>query len=97
MDSTVDDLRHFPGIDQPVVSPAWSAEHELCCTLEDYLRRRTNIAQWIPRGGLGKNDAHAGTLKAFALEIAGGDAILGAQLFENYRRKIIDTLDPLLV
>lgn len=28
-------------------------DHEGCATLEDYLRRRTNLAQWIPRLGLG--------------------------------------------
>ncbi len=30
----------------------------MCWTLEDYLRRRTNLAQWLPRGGLGRNDEH---------------------------------------
>lgn len=86
----------FPGINQSVVSPAWSAEHERCCTLEDYLRRRTNIAQWIPRGGLGKDDAHIETLKRIALEIAGGQADLATQLLDNYRRKITSDLDRLL-
>ena len=86
----------FPEINQPVVSPAWSAEHEHCCTLEDYLRRRTNIAQWIPRGGLGKDDAHVKTLKSIALEIAGGETDLAARLLDDYRGKITNDLDRLL-
>lgn len=86
----------FPGLTQPIMSAAWCAKHELCCTLEDYLRRRTNIAQWTPRGGLGKNNTHAPILKDISLLIANGDAILAAQLFESYRSKIENTLDPLL-
>ena len=86
----------FPGLSQPVPSAAWCAQHELCCTLEDYLRRRTNIAQWIPRGGFGKNDANAQTLKNIAVDLAHGDNILAEQLFEAYRRKIADEFEPLL-
>lgn len=41
------------------VPPArWCRDHQMCWTLEDYLRRRTNLAQWLPRGGLGRNDEH---------------------------------------
>lgn len=85
----------FPCIDQPVVSPAWSVEHEQCCTLEDYLRRRTNIAQWTACGGLGKNDAYARTLRDIALEIAGGEAQRAARLFDDYRKKMMNSLSPL--
>jgi len=46
---------HFPGLVDPVPSPEWCVQYEACCTLEDYLRRRTNIAQWVPREGLGRN------------------------------------------
>jgi glycerol-3-phosphate dehydrogenase len=86
----------FPGLSQPVPSAAWCAHHELCCTLEDYLRRRTNIAQWLPRGGFGKNDANAQTLKNVALDLAHGNSILAARLFETYRRKVMDDFDSLL-
>ena len=85
----------FPCIDQQVVSPAWSVEHEQCCTLEDYLRRRTNIAQWTACGGLGKNDAYARILRDIALEIAGGEAQRAARLFDDYRKKMMNSLSPL--
>jgi glycerol-3-phosphate dehydrogenase len=34
---------NFPGLDEPAPSPEWCARNEMACTLEDYLRRRTNI------------------------------------------------------
>ncbi len=43
----------FPGLDDKVPSIDWCVSNEFCCTLEDYLRRRTNISQWVPREGLG--------------------------------------------
>jgi hypothetical protein len=86
----------FPGLSRPVPSVAWAVDHEACCTLEDYLRRRTNIAQWLPRGGLGENDANAALLKTIALQIAGGDAVLADQLFANYDRKVKNDFDSLL-
>jgi glycerol-3-phosphate dehydrogenase len=85
----------FPGLTQPMPSAVWCAKHELCCTLEDYLRRRTNIAQWIPRGGLGRNDINAQVLKNIALELAEGNSVLAAQLFETYRMKISNDFDTL--
>ena len=78
----------FPGLSQPVTSVVWATQHESCCTLDDYLRRRTNIAQWLPRGGLGENDANALLLKKLALQIAGGDGIVAEKLFENYCEKV---------
>ena len=86
----------FPGLSQRVSSAAWCAQHELCCTLEDYLRRRTNIAQWIPRGGFGKDDSNTQTLKNIALELAHGNSVLAAQLFETYHEKIMGDFDFLL-
>ncbi|MGQ5523630.1 FAD-dependent oxidoreductase [Chitinimonas sp. PSY-7] len=86
----------FPGLAQPVVSAAWCAKNELCCTLEDYLRRRTNIAQWVHRGGLGIGDANAEVLRNISLDLAHGDAVLAAQLFENYRANIKNNFDSLI-
>jgi glycerol-3-phosphate dehydrogenase len=86
----------FPGLSQALVSAAWCAEHELCCTLEDYLRRRTNIAQWVRRGGLGENDSNMPALQDISLQLAKGDASLASQLLENYRAKIAQDFDPLL-
>ncbi|WPB58478.1 FAD-dependent oxidoreductase [Xylophilus sp. GOD-11R] len=86
----------FDGIAAPVPSPAWTAEHEMCCTLEDYLRRRTNLAQWIARGGWGPDDSNAPALTAMALEIAQGDAHAAAAMLQGYRHQVRSTLDPLL-
>jgi glycerol-3-phosphate dehydrogenase len=58
---------HFPGLSEPVPSPAWCRDHEHCHTLDDYLRRRTNIAQWIPRCGLGASSENLRTLREIAL------------------------------
>jgi glycerol-3-phosphate dehydrogenase len=55
------DFTSFPGLSAKVLSAHSSVKHEMCWTLEDYLRRRTNISQWVPRGGLGRrseNRAH---------------------------------------
>lgn len=86
----------FPGLSQTVPTAAWCAEHEQCYTLEDYLRRRTNIAQWIPRMGLGKKDCHAQVLKNAAEELAHGNAGLAKQLFDAYQEKVINNFDALL-
>jgi glycerol-3-phosphate dehydrogenase len=86
----------FPGLSEPVASVAWATEHESARTLEDYLRRRTNIAQWIPRGGLGRNDCNASFLKDIALNIADGDTALAERSFESYREKVKNDFDFLL-
>jgi glycerol-3-phosphate dehydrogenase len=83
----------FPGLSRPVVSAAWTARNESVCTLEDYLRRRTNIAQWIPRGGLGENDANVPLLQNIALQIAGGDAAAAQSSFASYREKVKHDFD----
>lgn len=97
-DSGLDGLEYatFPQLPMPVPSAAWCARHELCCTLDDYLRRRTNIAQWIPRGGFGRNDANAPALGGIALELANGSDALAAQLLDSYRRKVSDDAGVLL-
>lgn len=87
----------FPGLEQTVPAAAWCAQYEQCCTLEDYLRRRTNIAQWIPRMGLGKNDCYASAIKNIALELAHGDHPLADQLFSAYREKVMTEFDPLFI
>lgn len=90
------DYTHFPGLREPVVSPSWSVQHELCATLDDYLRRRTNIAQWVPRGGLGHNDVNAAHLLSIARHITGGDEAAAQAMFNAYREKIQRELAPLL-
>ena len=85
----------FPGLSQPVISPTWCVAHELVCTLDDYLRRRTNIAQWVHRGGFGMADENAPILKGIALDIAMGDPVLAQRLFDDYRSKVDDDCAPL--
>jgi glycerol-3-phosphate dehydrogenase len=53
----------FPGLHDKVPEIDWCVSNEFCCTLEDYLRRRTNISQWIPREGLGFQDENLEYLK----------------------------------
>jgi hypothetical protein len=40
--------------------------------LEDLLRRRTNIAQWIPKGGFGRQDEHRETVLRLAELVRSG-------------------------
>lgn len=86
---------NFPGMPQPVPSAKWCLEQELCCTLDDYLRRRTNIAQWVPRMGLGKDDINLPAVRAIALELACGDLASAERLLAEYRL-VVSKFDDLL-
>jgi glycerol-3-phosphate dehydrogenase len=59
----------FPGVPGPIPTAGWCREWQQCRTLEDYLRRRTNIAQWVPRGGLGRTGEHRDRLIKIAGEL----------------------------
>jgi glycerol-3-phosphate dehydrogenase len=59
-------LDRFPGLVGLVPSAPWCRDHEFCGTLDDYLRRRTNIAQWIPRGGLGTDSENIEAVRRIA-------------------------------
>lgn len=74
----------FPGHETPLVDPAVARDHERCRTLEDYLRRRTPLAQQVPRLGLGRNDEHADAVRDIARVIE-GDAAADTAL-ERLRR-----------
>jgi len=86
----------FPGVPDPVHSLAWCMRHESCCTLEDYLRRRTNISQWVCREGLGKHDENEAHLGRLAQQLAGGDAAGGQKLLAQYRAKVQERFDQAL-
>ncbi len=58
--------RLFPGLQESWVDPVWSAQQEGCASLGDYLRRRTNIAQWVPRLGLGRSGENRAELMELA-------------------------------
>jgi glycerol-3-phosphate dehydrogenase len=85
----------FPGLPGDFPTPAWCAAHEDCWDLADYLRRRTNIAQWTVRGGLGAGDVHREQLHRWARVIhsSGAEA---SKAVERYREGIVRHLDELL-
>jgi hypothetical protein len=68
----------------------------MCWTLEDYLRRRTNISQWVPRGGLGRDNENRDYLAKIASDFP---AYKGMQTAEHQVRRYeerISELDQLL-
>ncbi len=85
----------WPGIEEKVPSPAWCAGKELCCTLEDYLRRRTNISQWMPRQGLGWKSEYRQTLVDAATEIDGMSG-KADEIVDRYEKTVRDGFDRLL-
>lgn len=64
----------FPGLAESLPDPAWCVRNEGCATLEDYLRRRTNLSQWIPRLGLGASDEHEQQIEQIAQAIHGSSS-----------------------
>jgi len=90
------EMDSFPGLDVRVPAARWSHRHEFCHTLPDYLRRRTNIAQWLPREGLGHNDANLAHLERIALELCEGDRAAAARQLSAYRSAVADNFDKLL-
>jgi len=86
----------FPGLEQPVATPRWCREREFCCTLEDYLRRRTNIAQWLPREGLGRNGEHRAAILAAAREFHDCDAAAAEAALAHHEETVAVRFDKLL-
>jgi glycerol-3-phosphate dehydrogenase len=84
-----------PALNHDLVTAAWSRDHEFCVTLEDYLRRRTPLAQWIPRMGLGRSSEHRKSLEQTAAVFA-AEGQTAASLVDAYEKKICETYDPLL-
>ena len=86
----------FPGLPDRVPSARMAAEHEACWTLEDYLRRRTNIAQWVPREGLGRCGEHEGHLAELASIFPGVEGISGDAALAAYKRRVEREFDNVL-
>lgn len=86
----------YPGLKDPVLSARHAAERELCFTLEDYLRRRTNVSQWVRRGGLGQGDEHLPRVAALAAVFEGASGIPAAAALAAYRAKIASHFDEVL-
>ena len=81
----------FPGLAENIPS-ARSAALEKCWTLEDYLRRRTNISQWVPRGGLGAKNENSEHLERIGAEFL-ADPRLAAS---TYQHQIENSFDRVL-
>lgn len=88
------EFERFAGLEVP--SPTWCREHQRCWTLEDYLRRRTNIAQWLPRGGLGKQDMNRPRLREIAQIFALGEERSADELLQSYEDRIGRDFDSVL-
>ena len=86
----------FPGLQDPVPSLRWCIEKERCLTLEDYLRRRTNISQWIPREGLGRNDENGPHLEQLALQFSDGEPVIARKLVLDYIETVETRFDSVL-
>jgi glycerol-3-phosphate dehydrogenase len=86
----------FPGLEHPVAAPRWCREREFCCTLDDYLRRRTNIAQWLPREGLGRNGENRDALLVAARELYDGDPGSAEAAVARYDETVAARFDKLL-
>jgi glycerol-3-phosphate dehydrogenase len=84
-------LRVQTGVfERPQISPGWSCDHEFCLTLDDYLRRRTNISQWRPRRGLGSNNEHTSELHAITREFTDSDQAADRMLADYIRKVQVD-------
>lgn len=86
----------FPGLDEMVLSPRAAMEREGCWTLEDYLRRRTNIAQWVPRHGLGRNGEYGKHLALLAEKFPGADGVHGAAAVAAHQASVEREFDRVL-
>lgn len=86
----------FPGLEQEVPSASWCASHEMCWNLEDYLRRRTNISQWIPRGGLGSRNENVAHLNELAKAFCSNDDNKAEAAVREYESKIKHGFDDLI-
>ena len=85
----------FPGMAEPVPSIDWCIRNEACCTLDDYLRRRTNISQWTSREGIGENNEHLPEIKRLAKRLYPGQAAVAAKAVEDYEARVEQTFDRL--
>lgn len=89
-------MMDFPGLADPVPDPVWCRDREACHTLDDYLRRRTNIAQWLPRQGLGWRDENLPALRRISLILARGDEDRARSALDTYCQRVRDHFDPLI-
>lgn len=88
--------RTFPQLKDKVPSIDWCVKREFCCTLEDYLRRRTNISQWIPREGLGFQNENLEFLKDLASFLPNFENSSSDSIISQYARKVEQSFDNII-
>jgi glycerol-3-phosphate dehydrogenase len=81
-------LLSFPGLKEKVPDVEYCRKHEFCVTLEDYLRRRTNISQWVPKGGFGWNNENRDHLLKIALDLSENDSGKARKMVNTYQEKV---------
>lgn len=96
LDISQPELESFPNMNEKVPSARWCAEKEMCWNLEDYLRRRTNISQWIPRGGLGFANENLSHLEELAKVFCSNDESKVSASINAYQEKIKREFDEVL-
>ncbi len=73
--------------------PSWSVANEFCLTFEDFIRRRSNISQWVKRGGLGEQGGCQKNLLEISRVIEKENYL---DALKNYQSKISLQHDQLL-
>jgi glycerol-3-phosphate dehydrogenase len=89
------ELETFPGLSEKIPS-ARSCAEESCWSLDDYLRRRTNISQWVPRGGLGAFNENVAHLEQVAAAFATSNCSCPKAAVAAYRQQIEARFDRVL-
>lgn len=89
------EMRLHEHLGHEFVTPEWARDHECCATLDDFLRRRTNIAQWIPRMGLGRSNEHRESLEKIATAFV-ADGKEAGRAINDYEDRVCHQYDPLL-
>ncbi len=89
-------MSKFPGVDEAVPEIDWCNKQEFCCTIEDYLRRRTNIAQWVPREGLGRTNENDALLLDLCLQLTDGNKAAAEQQLAEYHTGVVRRFDRVL-
>jgi len=87
---------NFPGLQNKVPTIDWCVKNELCCTLEDYLRRRTNISQWIPREGLGFRNENIEYLEKLSQHLPANKGKSHSYYVNEYVNNVHDRFDQII-
>ena len=90
------DWSTFTGLQEKVPSLEWCMQNEFCCNIEDYMRRRTNISQWVPREGLGFNDENLPYLRKLALKLSFNNNQKAEKMLKHYIENVNSRFDQVI-